>query len=146
MYRIATAHGATGPTRQSEWVRRSLASSYLMFMLAGILLALGTEPRHLVWEVAAFAAFLSLGGLLAAIGTFRQRWSGEFTGLPLLASALLAIAVTLLRWTEMPGLLVAAHTTMILAVVGLLGARWRVALAAYRLAHHVSRLDIERGA
>lgn len=138
MYRIADEQG----TRQSSYVRAALAVAYGLFALAGVLLALSEVPDDLGIETVAFAGFLTLGGLLSSVGTLRARWAGEFTGLPLLASAMLAFAVELLRGPEMPVLLAVAHSTLILA---LLSARWRVALSSYRFVHRVARLDIERG-
>ena len=82
---------------------------------------------------ALLAAWLILGGLLAFSGQLRQRWTGEYVGLPLIFSALAGFGLlqgNVQSWqaTSIPSV------ALLWSFALLLGARWLDVSALYRAA------------
>lgn len=137
MHRIVAPNGGA---RQSRFLRWSLAAAYSLFCASGVLLLLSPVMVEVYGRPGyVYSGFMALGGLTAALGTITLRWIGEFTGLPLLASAFAAYAVEVLNlsYAEAPYVSL-ANAAFLLGMVGLMFARWRVALAAYQLARRVA--------
>lgn len=121
---------------RSRCIRGVLALSYALCAVSGALLLLDHATAQSTYGPLTYtgAVFMVLGGGLAAIGAFRGRWLGEFTGLPLLCSALLALAIQVLvqRWGLSPYIALANFNFLTGMAMGMT-ARWRVALASFRL-------------
>ena len=130
MHRIITTSGVT---RQSRFLRVTLAGSYLSASLAGLLLYYGGISHWL-------AAFMAVGGLLAALGTVTMRWIGEYTGLPLLVPALAAFAIEVADHGE-GSLPTTANALILTSIALILTARWRVSAASARFTHAAARAE-----
>lgn len=140
MHRIVMPDGTT---RQSMYLRVSLAAAYLLLTFAGVGLLMSPAVGQVYGDHAHwYSAFMVTGGALAAVGTITMRWAGEFTGLPLLGSALAAFSVEILWHSyEAAPWLASANTAFFAATALVMTARWRVSLASYRLAHAVSQME-----
>lgn len=139
MHRIITT---TGVTRQSRFLRIVLALAYVSASLAGLLLYLSPEITLAYCGVPHwFAAFMAVGGLLAALGTVTMRWIGEYTGLPLLVPALLAFAIEVVTHGEGAPRLAWANALILTSIALILAARWRVSAASARFAHAAARAE-----
>ena len=138
MHRIITPAGVT---RQSRFLRIVLALAYVSASLAGLLLYLSPEITLAYGGISHwFAAFMAVGGLLAALGTVTMRWVGEYTGLPLLVPALAAFALGVADHGE--GSLPTTASALILTSIALiLTARWRVSAASARFTHAAARAE-----
>lgn len=118
------------------------AVAYLLIVLAGIVLALtlGDIPGIMEWLWLVMCVWLGLGGLAATVGQLTRRWTGEFVGLPLLASSLVGFGF-------LQGNLSDWHITVIPSVsllwaFGLIVlARWRDVDALYRSARLAQRAE-----
>ncbi|MEW2474599.1 hypothetical protein AB0875_12490 [Micromonospora gifhornensis] len=105
--------------------RWSRVAGYTMMAAAGI--GAAAYPTPSVQEatgplVYLWAAFLAVGGLLAAFGATTDRWIGELLGLPLLSAAFSVYAVVLAS-ASAPASVVAALVLGGFAL--LLVGRWR---------------------
>lgn len=146
MHRIATTDarlGVLGLTRQSLYLRAALTLAYLCFATSGVLLLVTPEVTVAYdgWGPV-LSAFMALGSVLASGGSLTRRWVGEFTGLPLLASAFAVFGIgTVYQAWEVSRLIAAANGLLFAGMVLVMTARWRVALASYRFAHAVALRD-----
>lgn len=137
LHRIVASNG---DARQSRLLRWILALAYLLFSVSGVALLLSPVMADVYGRPGyVYSTFIAVGGFLAMAGTITLRWVGEFTGLPLLASALAAYAVEVLNiaFDETPFVAI-ANASSLFAIVCLMGARWRISLAAYQLARRVA--------
>ena len=123
------------------WLRALRAVAYLLMGTAGLLLMVSpiirAEMGFVGWLM---ALFLLLGGALSAGGSATDRWVGEFTGLPLLASSFMVFAViSTIDSLEAAPLIAVANLSLLLAVgLGLL-ARWREVKAVQRMSTHLAK-------
>lgn len=139
MHRIITPSGIT---RQSRFLRVTLAGSYLSMSLAGLLLYLSPMVAVVYGGISHwFAAFMAVGGLLAALGTVTMRWVGEYTGLPLLVPALLAFTLEVVTHGEGAQRLAWANALILTSIALILTARWRVSAASARFTHAAARAE-----
>lgn len=146
MFRIATKDGS----RQSGSVRLGLTVAYVLFALSGCAILVSPNAVAVYGGVStAFAVFMVVGGSTSAAGTYTRRWIGEFTGLPLLASAFAAYGVSTyaVNANTLPYVAL-ANALFLWGVTAFALARWRVSLAAFRLvlglAHREKREGYER--
>lgn len=106
---------------------------YVSIAAAGTLLAIALPLGTADGVYVILCAWMGLGGLICAMGTAFDRWIGEFGGLPLLGTAMLAFAILTIRdngWTS-----IGVANLLLLAGLGLLFlARWRDVAAVYRSA------------
>jgi peptidoglycan/LPS O-acetylase OafA/YrhL len=117
--------------------RAWLTVAYLLFAATGATALLWTSPSvsqaGRVWA-RTWAVFFLLGGLLAAYGAWRRRWYAEYAGLPLLVTVW-AVYGLAAGWVAVQGRLSALPGCLgLLAVAGLLGARWQAVEADRRAA------------
>lgn len=92
---------------------------YTTIAYAGLAIVL--DPKFPFWYVV-MGWFLVVGGTLAATGASFGRWAGEYTGLPLLASAFLSFAVLTFRdngWYQGD-----ASIMLLVSYCGIMLARW----------------------
>lgn len=115
------AHRRTTPNvRKAIQVTRALA--YGMFIGAGVSMMLIGFPPYSGWSQA-MALLCVVGGTLCLAGQLFDRWMGELLGLPLLGTAMVALAVLTgleTDWDYMSG-----PTILLLTGFGtLLAMRW----------------------
>ena len=131
-----TTPGSTPTSRRTRYV------SYLLMAFAGLVLAPLAHHYDLraVWSLT--GAWLAVGGILAAHGTRRRRWPGEYVGLPLVWSAFVTFAVLTAmqaRGVEWPAWLWSVvNTTILLAIALSLFSRWREVAASHRASWEVA--------
>lgn len=133
----------TGP--RFGWGRWPRTGGYLCLVAAGILVF--TRPGSAVrdatsptsgWLVYVWATMIVVGGLMSAVGTWLDRWFGEYIGLWPLASTLsvyaVAAAASARERSSSPAgaLLLAAFALIFLA-------RWRHVAMVRKQAHLVSQ-------
>ena len=127
--RPLTAEGTTRARRILDAVgahmtavaRTVRTTGYLAGVAAGAVLATYGPPYTGAYWL--MGMFLAAGSLLAIIGTLWGRWAFELTGLPLVASALIQLAVLTIR--DGPHGWVIVPSVGILAAFGILMlARW----------------------
>lgn len=121
--------GHTVMTPRFGWGRYPRTLGYALLTACGIVLMVAPTPavRASTFMVAVYvwAAFLTIGGALSALGAGLDRWAGEYVGLwPVMT----AFAVWALAALARPGAL--AFGLLLVAITILFFARWR----------HVSRV------
>lgn len=82
-------HGGSKLARAAWAVR---LAGYLLCVVAGWMITV--TPSVFTGYYGPMGAFLLVGALLALVGSASGRWAPELIGLPLLASSLVALAVT----------------------------------------------------
>lgn len=111
------------------WGRYPRTLGYALIAVCGAILIVAPVPTvrasTVPWAVYTWAAFLIVGGALAALGAGLDRWPGEYIGLWPIMAAFLVWALAALSY---PGAI--AFGLLLLAITLLFFARWR----------HVSRV------
>lgn len=135
-----------GNARQSGSVRVGLTAAYTMFALAGLALLVSPNALDTYGRTSTiFAGFMLLGGAGAAGGVGTKRWVGEFTGLPLLISAFVAFGTsvygTLVDFAPYGAL---SASLFLWGVAAFAFARWRVAIASFRLVRSLAQHEHAR--
>lgn len=99
--------------------------AYVLFGLAGLAAVLWPAPSVQAasgWLVYVWAAWLLTGGAMSAVGTFTDRWIGEYAGLPLLFAAFAVYALVVAT----NGRLTSAAGALVLGgIAAKLAARWQ---------------------
>lgn len=113
-------------TRRARLTRRFRAAGYAALGTGGVILtvvslATGDVLRAWVlWPI--LGALLALGSLASLFGAATNRWTGEYVGLPMVASALFAFGV--LRGMDGHWSLVGVPAIFLCGVGVLIVARW----------------------
>lgn len=110
--------------------------AYVLLVIGGIVLMTQLDNWSPIiieplWYV--LASWLGIGGVLACAGSLARRWTGEFVGLPLIASALIGLGVlqaNLEGWS----IEIATSTALLWAFGLLVLSRWRDVVTLYRAA------------
>lgn len=116
--------------------RAMRVAAYMLLVVGGITLITQLDSWELpvikpLWYV--LAVWLGLGGALSCVGQIARRWTGEFVGLPLIASALIGLGVlqaNLASWS----IEVWTSTALLWGFGLIVLSRWRDVLALYRAA------------
>lgn len=90
--------------------------------------------------------FIVVGASMSAYGAAYERWTGEFSGLPLLIAALPVLGLLTARglWDISPWLAM-GHVLMLFGVAAYATARFRVVWAVYKMVHHVNNAVSREG-
>ncbi len=141
------------PHHQLHRPRRRVADTagYLMMVFAGVASVVSPAPSvqratsALNALIVVWSTFLILGGLLAAVGAWTDRWFGELTGLPLLAAVFLVYAIGAGVGAATSNPTAWAITSALAAIGLLLLGRWREVQLIRRQAMHGAGRDRRGG-
>lgn len=133
-----------GTRRYDAWLKWARTLAYLLMGVAGVLAVLSpTIQEQLGLIGAAMSWFLAVGGVLAFLGALTERWVGEFTGLPLLASSFAVFAVITTASSPETPFLAIANGCMLFSVSLGLFARFREVKAVFKVVEHVAEREEE---
>jgi predicted MFS family arabinose efflux permease len=138
MHRVTRPDGTRVKDRLLKFMR---TTAYLLMGVAGVFCILSpilTDIYTTLAEVMAW--FLVVGGFCSFVGSWTERWWGEYVGIPLLSSSFAVFAVISFAgaYGVTPYLAIANFSLLLAVSLGLL-ARWRDARSVYRLAIHLAR-------
>ena len=140
MHRIPDPNGTYVQSELLRWLR---TVAYLFMSASGVLLIV-SPLTYVVYGVfgEAMSWFLVLGGLLASYGSWTHRWFGEFTGIPLLASAFATFGILVSRGSFLDAPYIALSNLFVLMGFSVvMAARWWVVFAVFRVAER----NVDRG-
>jgi hypothetical protein len=130
-----------GTIYQSMTLRVMATISYLLFASAGATFIISDNLTPAYGPTAEIMSlFLLIGGLTAAVGTSTLFWAGEFVGIPLLGTGLIALGIQVWwKSEEFLPWLAAGNLLLLLAVATIMYTRWRQVLAIYWVAQTTAR-------
>lgn len=133
-------HKVTLPdgSRQTDpWLRWLRPTAYALMGVSGLLLWVSPVWDQLGITGVVMSGFLFFGGAFCTYGSVRERWVGEYVGIPLLASsfAVFSFLMAIPQFRVAPFIAVANFALLWSVTLTLVG-RWREVHAVYRIAIH----------
>lgn len=120
--------------------RRWRVAGYILMGGAGLVALLNAHATTVAastgWLAYVWAAWLLLGGAMAAVGSATDRWLGEYAGLPLLIASLASYASVLLLSGHLGAL---AGSLLLAGFASKLVARWQDVATVRREAQRAAK-------